>query len=206
MAPDIPLPLILGSSSKFRAAILRQHGIGFTVQVPNINEKGIGGAHRDGPLPDPDALTLAVANAKADALLAQLPAGTPPSLLVACDQVTSFQGRVREKPESEDECREYLRSYVQAPAETHSGVVVVNTQTGKRVQGVDVARQHFKAIPEAVIDSLIAKGDVMYSCGGFTIEDPELQPYMLQREGDEDSIIGMPIKLLLRLIAEATSA
>ncbi|KAJ3296904.1 hypothetical protein HK104_001055 [Borealophlyctis nickersoniae] len=193
-------PIILGSSSKFRAAILRAHSIPFTVQVPDIDEKAFGGERSNA---DPSALTLAVARAKADALMAKVGSDGDERLLVTCDQVVAWMGGVREKPVDEQECREYLKSYATQPAETHSAIVVTNTKTGKRVEGVDIARQHFSPIPEHIIDELIAKGDVMHCCGGFMIDDPLLEPYLKYREGDEDSIIGMPIQLLKKLLAEA---
>src|SRR5690348_10519592 len=96
-----------------------------------------------------------------------------------------------------------------------------NTKNGKQAQGVDVARQYFNPIPDSVIDALIAKGDVMFCCGGFMIDDRTfmytrvakglftklftlalVQPYLGRREGSEDSIIGMPIDLLARLLRQ----
>lgn len=82
---------------------------------------------------------------------------------------------------------------------TVSGVVVTNCKTGQQAAGVDVAKQWFKPIPEGVMDELIAKGDVMYCCGGFLIDDPLIEPYLDRREGDADSIIGLPMRLLLDL-------
>ncbi|KAI8825217.1 inosine triphosphate pyrophosphatase-like protein, partial [Fimicolochytrium jonesii] len=193
------LPIILGSSSKFRATILRQHNVDFTVLKPDLDEKAVPGRDEH----DPSATALAIAHAKAAALASQIPAGTPPSLVITTDQVVGFAGTVREKPESADECRHYIKSYEEAPAETHSAVVVTNTKTGKRVAGVDVARQYFASVPNEVVDELIRKGDVMHSCGGFVVDDPLLHPYLLAREGDEDSIIGMPMKLLMQLLKEA---
>lgn len=87
-----------------------------------------------------------------------------------------------------------------------TSVVVTNTATGHRVQGTDIARQHFHPIPEDVVTQLIAKGDVMYCCGGFMIDDPLLAPYLGEREGAEDSIIGMPLALLRDLIAQSEAA
>ena len=78
--------------------------------------------------------------------------------------------------------------------------------TGQRVHGTDIARQHFHPVPADVVAQLIAKGDIMYCCGGFMIDDPLLQPYLGEREGSEDSIIGMPLNLLRDLIAQAEAA
>ncbi|TPX66578.1 hypothetical protein SpCBS45565_g04399 [Spizellomyces sp. 'palustris'] len=196
--PRTSLPVILGSSSKFRAKILKSHNVEFTTLKPDIDEKAVAArADADGP----SEVCLAVAKAKADALVAQVQGQQV--LVVTCDQVVAWEGGVREKPENEEVCREYLRSYANAPAETHSAVVVTNTKTGKQVHGVDVAQQCFAPIPTPVINELISKGDVMHCCGGFMIDDPLLEPYLLKRQGDEDSIIGMPMRLLMRLLKEA---
>jgi hypothetical protein len=48
------------------------------------------------------------------------------------------------------QARAYLKSYETAPACTVSGVVVTDVATGRQVEGVDVARQWFKPIPEEV--------------------------------------------------------
>jgi septum formation protein len=70
---------------------------------------------------------------------------------------------------------------------------------------------------------VLAKGDIMHCAGGtlgaglsesfvsysdflqigFMIDEPLFQPYLGTRLGDEDSVIGMPLKLTLRLLAQA---
>jgi hypothetical protein len=45
----------------------------------------------------------------------------------------------------------FLNSYNEKePAETHSAVTVVNTLTGMRAEGVDIAQQYFKNIPAGI--------------------------------------------------------
>jgi len=53
-----------------------------------------------------------------------------PVLVITSDQVIVCNGQLREKPESEAQCREFLRSYSLHPAEAIVGVVVTNTKTG----------------------------------------------------------------------------
>ncbi|KAI9199392.1 inosine triphosphate pyrophosphatase-like protein [Polychytrium aggregatum] len=217
----LSLPLVLGSSSKYRAQILRDHGISFSVQVPDIDEKAITTHPDDRAQSDPAALVLKIAHAKADRLLVQETTAksppaqqtdshpssdavqNPPHLLVCCDQVTVFDGQIREKPVDREECRRYLRSYsTTKPAETYSSVVVVNTATKQRAEGVDIAKQYFHPVPDAVIEQLIEKGDVMYCCGGFLIDDDLIVPYLAERVGETDSIIGLPLQLLASLVAK----
>ncbi|KAJ3045437.1 hypothetical protein HDV00_010307 [Rhizophlyctis rosea] len=99
------LPIVLGSSSKFRARILAAHNIPFSVLIPNIDEKQFGGARDKANASD---VVLAVARAKADALVKKIQeeergSGTStPRLVVTCDQVVAWEGGVREKPISEE--------------------------------------------------------------------------------------------------------
>lgn len=71
---------------------------------------------------------------------------------------------------------------------TVTAVVVTNLSAGgKRVEVVDIAKQHFREIPDTVVEQLIEKGDVLHCAGGFTVEDPILAPYLGERIGTQDS-------------------
>lgn len=87
------------------------------------------------------------------------------------DQVVAYKGRIREKPQTAEQCRQYLASYADEPACTVTAVVVCNTQTGRRFHGVDVAKQWFLPIPSDVVDGVIAKGDILHCAGWTRIHD-----------------------------------
>lgn len=173
---------------------MKEMGYEFEVMPANIDEKAI--RHED-----PKELVLRLGNAKADALLSRI---TEPALLITGDQVVSWKGEIREKPENEEEARYFLRSYHEAPAEPTSSVVVVNTKTGKRASRIDVVKIYFKKIPEEVIDEIIKRKDIFHRAGGFGIQDPLLEPYIEKIEGTIDSIIGLPKELTKQLIKEVT--
>ncbi|KAJ3031723.1 UNVERIFIED_CONTAM: hypothetical protein HDU68_000658 [Siphonaria sp. JEL0065] len=198
--PDASYQLILGSSSKSRAYILNKYSIPFSVITQAIDEKNIGDRTTD----DPKDLVLKIAHAKADALIESGKLPSTPAIVVCSDQVAVYQGKIREKPADTAEARHYLESYRIAPVETFGGVVVYNTATKKKAAIVDHAKQHFKYIPDEVIDGLIAVGRVFECCGGFTIEDPLLKPYVGDTEGVDggaDSIVGLSLTVVQRLIA-----
>ena len=197
------LHVVLGSSSKFRRDILAKslsqgfHMISATLS-PNIDEKAI-------RRKDPNELVLAIAHAKADALVGSIQSVDPPKFLVCADQVIVFDGQIREKPESEEQCKKHLQSYGlnNVPAECVTGVVVVNLSSGRRYQGVDIAVQHFKNVPDDVAYSLIAKADIMHCAGSFVVEDPLMLPFLGERKGAIDSIQGMPVVLTNELLEKA---
>ena len=126
-------------------------------------------------------------------------------LIGTTDQVVHYKGTIREKPETAEQCKEYLRSYVSEPATTVTAIVVTDVDSGKRYEATDEASQVFKPIPEEVMDAVIdgGKGYVMKCCGGFMIDEPRFQPYLGPRKGTEDSILGMPEHTLSLLLTQA---
>ena len=188
--------IILGSQSHGRRELLSAMGYAFAVMPAHIDERAIRAA-------DPGALTLALAHAKADALLPQIHA---PALLITADQVVVWQGTIREKPQHAEEARAFLRGYAEGPGETVTAVVVTHTATGVRQQGVDRATVWFRRIPQGVIDQVIARGEVFAQAGGFSITDPLLEAYIERVDGTAESVIGLPTALTCRLIRAAMAS
>ena len=79
------MTLILGSKSLGRQTVLKEAGYAFEVVTADIDEKAI-------RLSDPEKLVLALAHAKADAILKKI-AG--PGMLITADQVTVCNGEIR---------------------------------------------------------------------------------------------------------------
>lgn len=184
------MKIILGSQSEGRRKILESMGYTFEIMPADINEKAI-------RFEDPIKLTLAISNAKAGALLEKI---KEPALLITSDQVVVCNGVIREKPVSADESKDFLESYGQYPAETVTSVVVVNTATGERVYGTDIAEIWFNPIPKEVIEAYIETGDPFLHSGGFDREHLILLSYVKKIQGEPDSVTGLPKSLTCYLL------
>lgn len=167
-------------------------GYAFEVMASDIDEKKI-------RFDDPKKMTLALATAKAENLLAKI---KEPAILITTDLVVICNNKIREKPENAEQAREYLRDYAIYPAETVGAVVVTNTATGKQAGGVDIGKVYFSPIPESVIEKLILKGDVFDAAGSFMVEEPILKNYIKRIEGEWESVMGLPKSLTARLLHE----
>ena len=188
------LKLILGSSSPRRKQILQEMGIPFEVMVADIDEKAI-------RYHDPKELVLAIAKAKAAALLPRI---VEPSLLITADGVVVCRNLIREKPSTVDEARIFLSDYRERhPAIAVSAVVVTNTQTGKQVGDVDVSTVFFRPFSDQAIEDMIGKGEAMKCSGAFTLTDPYVVPYVERVEGTLEGVVGLPVELTKRLLREA---
>lgn len=186
------MKIILGSKSAGRQAVLRAAGYSFEILTADIDEKAI----RDS---DPSKLVLALAHAKALAILSKIKS---PSLLITADQVVVCGERIREKPVDENEAREFIRAYRDHPMETISSVVVTNTETGKQAEGVDISKVYFKFIPESVIDEAIKIGRIMHCAGAMRCEDKPFSDFIERFDGTTDSTSGLPLQLLQSLIKQ----
>jgi len=54
----------------------------------------------------------------------------------------------------------------------------------------------WKDISDEVIQRVISRGEIFASAGGFRVEDPDLNPLILDIEGSIDSVMGLPVSIL----------
>jgi len=195
--PGIAMKVVLGTTSKWRRKLFTTHFPECPAEfmAPDIDEKAI---RRE----EPEDLTIAIACAKADALVPRL-AGRE-VLLVCMDQVTVCNGEIREKPVDEAQAREYLASYSQGHgARCVSGMVVHNTRTGRRVTGVDIASVFYRPFPDSKIDEMVKNPEIMDAAGAFIIED--LEDYQDRLEGTMESVEGLPVEPLRSMLLRAAA-
>eukprot|EP01063_Lacrimia_lanifica_P012636 TRINITY_DN1929_c0_g2_i3.p1 TRINITY_DN1929_c0_g2~~TRINITY_DN1929_c0_g2_i3.p1 ORF type:complete len:232 (+),score=88.61 TRINITY_DN1929_c0_g2_i3:50-697(+) len=195
-----------GSSSKWRRAVLARLMPELAVDAcyaPDIDEKAV--RH-----PEPERCCELIARAKAEALAAVVlersKADGEEWVLLTADQVIKFDGKVREKPESEEENYRFLKGYSEtAPLETCSALCLTHFPSGRSVAAVHVVQLPLRPLPDDVIRRVIAKGASMTTAGGIVIEDPEIQPFIVGGPLEADtqaSIEGLPIGTLKQLMAD----
>lgn len=186
--------IILGSGSRFRKGLMERAGYSFSVLVPELDERSI-------RTEDPYALPLALAKAKAAALLPKI---TEPSLLVTSDTIVIAGGKIYEKPLSADEFRGFLKEYVSlGVADVITAVVVTNTATMHTESAADICKVAFDPMPADAVEEFIRIGDPYSRAGGFSIEDQILAPYIHMTKGTVASFMGMPLQILAGLLAKA---
>ncbi len=199
-------PIILGSSSIWRARVLKNAGIPFTASAADIDEKAI-------RFPRAEDLVRNIAVAKAGELLRRI---SEPSLLITADQVVEVEVAagpgpefvdVHEKPSSAGEARLWLTGMHRLVAmKSVTAVFVTDTNTRRSRHVVDVVVINRKKIPEDAIKRAIKRGDIMQSCGAFTLDDPDIGQYFsngtdgLSELEFQTSVAGLPIGKTLELL------
>jgi|EP01046_Picozoa_sp_COSAG06_P008772 septum formation protein len=207
-----PPPLLLGSQSASRRAILTASGAEFKTLVPDIDEKAIGDRLQD----QPAALVRAIAVAKSDALVARLGGGehdaslpegllplSPGTVLLTSDQVVTYQGTIREKPTDLAQAREFVQSYATAPCGTCGGYCLHDIDSGERVIADDSTSIVFQEdLPAEVVDAVVATEELMWCAGALMIEHPAWSPYIKEVVGGLDSVMGLNMTLIARMLEE----
>lgn len=188
------MEIILGSKSPGRKKMLEEIGLSFKIEISDIDEKAI-------RMDDPKKLVLALARAKADAIRKRI---KDDAILITSDQVVLWQGKIREKPENENEAREFLEGYNEFPAETITSVVATNIKTGKFAEAVDIAKVYLNPFSQDEINDLIKEGQVFHLAGGFTIDGEKWKKHIKKIDGTRDSVIGLPKDITKRLINEVS--
>lgn len=196
--------VILGSKSATRKQILKEMKIEYATISADIDEKAI-------RFEDPSRLVEALARAKAEAILERIRKAEEEegakekrrTLLITCDQVVVFDGKIREKPETEEEARIFMRSYKENnPCSTVGSIRVTDVATGASASSVDVCTIHFKEISEEAMDFLINEGEVMWCAGGLMVEHEKVRPFVTKIDGSEDGVMGMDKEVCARLLRE----
>jgi septum formation protein len=183
------MKLVLASSSPYRRELLARLKLPFEVVLPDVDEV----AH---PGETPQALVERLAIEKARAVAA----GRPGALVIGSDQVAVYDGAIVGKPHSHDRAVEQLRRAAGRTVTLHTGLAVVNSDSGRVQCEVIPFRVTFRPLNDEQIESYLRK-EKPYSCAG-SVKSEGLGIALLERfEGeDPNTLIGLPLIRLVRML------
>ncbi len=180
-----PRALVLASASPRRRGFLHQLGYRFEVVKPNTEEKA---------RPGEGATEYVLRNAaeKAACVAERVEAGTA---VVAADTVVVLGGRIMEKPTSEENAKEMLRSLSGQVHQVVTGVCVrgAGVDGAERVRAFAVSTDvEFKALPEEEIEAYVRSGEPMDKAGAYAIQGRAA--YMIRQiRGSYTNVVGLPL-------------
>ena len=121
--------LVLGSTSRYRRALLERFGVPFDVAAPDVDETPLPGER-------PAQTALRLSEAKARAVAARF----PDALVIGSDQVADCDGSPVGKPGDRERAFAQLRALSGRTVVFHTGVALVDARSGRcRSELVDVA-------------------------------------------------------------------
>ena len=167
-------------------------GFNFEIVTADIDEEKI-------RTNDYKQLPLLIARGKMEAVKKKVSGG---AIILCADTVVVCDGELREKPKSDDQMREWLKSYEKYPVTVYSSVVAENTHTGMVRETIETAVITWKSIPNDIIEDLVADEYIHGGSGGFVFDDPRIRPYAKLIEGNSGVIMGLSIETAKKYIKE----
>ncbi|WP_321843197.1 Maf-like protein [Paraburkholderia bannensis] len=188
--------LILASSSRYRRELLERLRIPFSTAVPAIDETPHAGE-------TPEATALRLAEEKARAVAATLPAGSGRTLVIGSDQVATFDGRQIGKPGTHERALEQLQSMRGREVLFHSALSLLDTATGQTDTVDIVTKVRFRDLPDAALDAYL-RAEEPYDCAG-SAKSEGLGIALLEaiESDDPTALIGLPLIALTRMLLAA---
>lgn len=185
-------PLVLASSSPYRRELLARLRLPFTWQSPDIDET----RHPEEPA---EALVRRLAEEKARALSDS----HPHHLIIGSDQVATLGEQILGKPHEHVKAREQLQAASGNSVTFLTGLVLLNTATGRCQMDCIPFTVHFRLLKPARIERYL-EAERPYDCAGsFKSEGLGISLFRATDGVDATSLIGLPlIRLVDMLLAE----
>ncbi len=184
--------IVLGSTSRYRAELLRRLLPQFGQSAPGTDES---------PLPDepPAARALRLAVAKAEAVAREHPG----ALVIGSDQVAELDGRILDKPGNAERACAQLAASSGREVHFHTALCLFDTRDGRRRTHVDHTHVRFRELNAAEIARYVEREQPLDCAGSFKCEGLGISLFEAIDNHDPSALIGLPLIALARLLREA---
>ncbi|MHB1056555.1 MAG: Maf family protein [Rhodanobacter sp.] len=184
--------IVLGSTSRYRAELLRRLIPAFGQVAPGTDET---------PLPNeaPAARALRLAIAKAEAAAH----GLDDTLVIGSDQVAELGGLVLDKPGTAERARIQLAASSGREVHFHTALCLLDTRDGRRHTHVDLTRVHFRELTAMEIGRYVEREQPLDCAGSFKCEGLGISLFESIDNHDPSALIGLPLIALARLLRKA---
>lgn len=185
-------PLILGSSSSYRAELLSRLGLDFSQVAPEIDES----TH---PGETAEDYVCRLAREKASAVAAN----HHNAVIIGSDQCSECQGHILGKPHTTEKAIEQLRNASGQVVTIYTALAVREPDSG-RIQVAQVPTVvHFRTLNLDAITRYINKDKPLDCAGGFRAEGLGISLFERINSDDPTALIGLPLIALTRLLSQA---
>lgn len=183
-------PLLLASTSRYRAELLARLGVPFVAVAPGTDETPLAGEA-------PPRLARRLARAKAEAVAAS----HPDRWVLGSDQVPALDGRVLDKPGDRATATAQLLACSGRTVEFHTAAALVGG--GRVLEQADVTVVRFRTLTREDVERYLDAEPAYDAAGSFKVEGLGIALFEAVESRDPTALVGLPLIAVRRLLGEA---
>jgi septum formation protein len=177
--------------------LLSNAKVSFEVNVPRIDEESIKEALIADGSPPRD-----IADALAEGKARKISMKFPDAVVLGCDQVLSFKGRLFSKATSPEDVRSQL---AQLNGERHKllSAAVIYEAGEPKWRHIGEVRLQMKQNSDAYLDSYVDRNwdSIRHSVGGYKLEEEGVRLFS-RIDGDHFNVLGLPLFEILGYLGQ----
>lgn len=184
--------IILASGSEIRKKLLQNAGVSFEVMPGRVDESAIKAS-----LIAEDATARDIADALAESKARKISQKQPDALVIGCDQVLEYDGKIVSKPKDLDDARAQL---AMLNGQTHKlqSAAVIYEDGRPQWRHVGVVRMKMRQSSEAYLTEYLERNwnSIRESVGCYKLEEEGVRLFS-HVEGNYFTVLGLPLTELL---------
>ena len=188
----MPQNLILASTSTYRRELLDRLGLPFEVASPGVDES-IRGEER------PATRASRLAREKAMVVARK----NPGRAVLGSDQVCALEGRILEKPGSEERARHQLLEMSAGQVDFFTAVTLAWNRGRDHAEHLDHTQVRFRTLDEVLVRTYVAHEQPLDCAGSFKCEGLGIALFEHITSTDPTALIGLPLIAVTTLLAGA---
>lgn len=186
------LPLLLASSSPYRAELLQRLRLPFIQASPDIDESPLGGE-------TPEQYVERLALRKAEALATEY----PDHWIISSDQTCVINGHITGKPLTEEKALSQLQAVQGKHITFLTSLCLLHPVSHRQYSLVEPFHVKFRSLSDEELKHYISLEQPLDCAGSFKMEGLGINLFSSFEGRDSNSLMGLPLMGLCDLMREA---